>query len=399
MNKASLKIYREEVSTELTSDILDFWMKHVIDFSSGGFNGSVTGNGVADPKADKGVILATRILWTFARACRKLGDARYLKTADLMYHYIQEHFVDKEHGGVFWILDHQGKPVDPLKKFYGQAFAIYAFAEYSRASGNKKALDEAKTLFELVEKHGRDKVKGGYIDAVGRDWAAVADTRLSEKDLNTPKTMNTNLHVMEAFSGLIQNNPVRDATVIEALESLAKVFLEKIILPNRHFGLFFDMNWNEVSGKISFGHDIEGSWLLSEAAQTSGNESLIKAVSPVAAEMARVTMREGLEADGGVLYEREADGSLHPGKEWWMQTEAMVGFLNAYEITGEEIFAEKSILAWDYCKKRYLREGGEWFSNLDSDGLPDLSRVLAGPWKCPYHTGRACMEIMERIHS
>ncbi len=397
MEKAKLEKYKEELLKELKEDILEFWMKNVIDYDDGGFFGAVGGNGKVKPGADKGVIMATRILWTFSRAYMKLKDGQYLKTAEIMYKYITEHFVDKKNGGVFWILDHKGKPVDSSKKFYGQAFAIYGFAEFAKATGDSNALAAANELFELVEKYGRDKEKGGYIDALGSKWEEIKDTRLSSRDMNTPKTMNTNLHVMEAFSTLA--GYYGDSKVKESLENLVEVFLSKIILKDRHFGLFFDMDWNEVSGKISFGHDIEGSWLLTEAAKVTGKQDIIKRVSSAAMEMADVILREGIDADGGLLSEKDADGHIHKGKEWWMQVEAMVGFFNAYEITGKEIFIEKSLSIWEYCKRKFMRQGGEWYSNLDENGNPDKKRDLAGPWKCPYHTVRACMEIYERIEN
>ncbi len=392
--KTDLIRYREEVLNELTDDILAYWLRNIIDFDSGGFQGSVNGQGTADPTADKGVILATRILWTFSRAYSRLGNEKYIRAAELMYRYLRDHFLDREHGGVFWLVDHKGKPLDTTKKFYGQAFAIYAFSEFSQASGDRQALDEAKKIFHMVERYGRDPIEGGYLDALGRDWAPVQDTRLSEKDLNTPKSMNTNLHILEAYSLLAQYDPA--GPVIESLESLLNVFLEKIIMPNRHFGLFFDMEWNEVSGNISYGHDIEGSWLLIEAAEATRRESLLKKVTPIAVSMAQAVLGEGLDAQGGVLNEKEADGSLKPGKEWWMQAEAMVGFFNAYEMTGKDLYFEKSKLAWEYCKKYFLRPGGEWFAGINDNGMPDIKREIAGLWKCPYHTGRACLEILER---
>ncbi len=389
-----LSRYRQEVLSELTDDILAFWMRNVIDFDSGGFHGLVDGKGVAVPTADKGVILATRILWTFSRAYTRIKNEAYLRTAELMYRYLLDHFLDKERGGVFWIVDSKGRPLDSTKKFYGQAFAIYAFCEFSSASGNRQALEEARQLFSLVERYGRDPVEGGYLDALGADWTPIQDTRLSEKDLNTPKTMNTNLHVLEAYSKLVQQDP--RGPVTEALESLVNVFLDKIIRPNNHFGLFFDNAWNEVSGHISYGHDIEGSWLLTEAAERIGREILTKRVASVSVDMAQAVLREGLDAEGGVLNERVASGSLLPGREWWMQAEGMVGFFNAYEMTGTDLFLGKSLSAWEYCKKYFLRPGGEWFGSIHEDGTPDLGQPLAGLWKCPYHTARACLEIAER---
>jgi len=395
MKKARLEKYREEVLAELKYDILEFWMKNVIDYDKGGFYGAVGGDGRPKPDAKKGVILASRILWTYSRAYIKFKDRQYLKTAELMYEYIIKHFVDKKYGGVYWMLNADGNIADPIKKFYGQAFAIYGFAEYAKASKRKQAMKNAMQLFSLMEKYGRDKTKGGYIDALAREWKPVKDTRLSTRDMNTPKTMNTNLHVMEAYSALALHTGSKK--VIKALENLVNVFIDRIIMQNSHFGLFFDMDWKEASCKISFGHDIEGSWLLTEAAGIIGNKKFIDKVRPYSVRMAEAVMREAIDKDGGIYSEKEANGHIHRDKEWWMQVEAMVGFMNAYEITKKEIFLEKSLSAWEYCKKYYLRPGGEWYPNLDENNRPDKKRDIAGPWKCPYHAGRACMEIAERI--
>lgn len=387
--------YRDEMTRELTDRLLPFWLTNVLDFGSGGFNGSISGRDIVDPKADKGVILATRILWTFSRAYRQAGREEYRRAADLMVRYLRDHFMDRDHGGVFWQLEHSGKPRDTTKRFYAQSFAIYALSEYSRATGDLQALREARELFTLLEKHGRDPVEGGYLDALGRDWKPIADTRLSEVDLNTPKSMNTNLHVLEAYSDLALHEPA--GPVVESLEILLEVFLQKIILPNRHFGLFFDLEWNEVLGNISYGHDIEGSWLLTEAAERTGNGKLAARVQSAALGMAQAVLEQGVDAQGGVLNEREADGKLKAGKEWWMQAEAMVGFYNAYQLTGQDHYLKASLAAWDYSKKWFLRPDGEWYSGINDAGVPDLNRPVSGIWKCPYHTARAYMEIMERI--
>jgi cellobiose epimerase len=222
MDRTKLEKYSEEVITELTGNILPFWMKNVIDYDSGGFNGSVAGDGTINPSADKSAVMAARILWTFSRAFIKLNDAQYLRKADLMFKYIVSHFLDKEHGGVFWTLDGSGKPLVATKKMYAQGFTMYAFAEYAKASGSSRALDEAKNLFSLVEKYGRDMENGGYIDALSADWSLISDMRLSAKEMNTPKSMNTNLHVMEALSVLVMY--FKDKQALEALENIVNVF-------------------------------------------------------------------------------------------------------------------------------------------------------------------------------
>ncbi len=390
-----LRRYRQEMLAELTEHILPYWLDKVIDLDGDKFHGFVSGDDVADPTADKGIILTTRILWTFSRAYRQVRDERYLRAADLVYRFLKSHLLDAEQGGVFWTVDAHGAMVDTTKKFYGQAFATYALTEYAEAAGQPQALEEAKRLFDLIERHGRDRAQGGYIEALGRAWTPIQDTRLSLVDLNTPKSMNTNLHILEAYARLAKADP--KGPVGEALESLVEVFLRHIVLPNRHFGLFFEMDWREVSGNLSYGHDIEGSWLLAEAAEVTGQERLVKAVVPVAVEMARVTIQEALDAEGGILNEREADGHVKSGKEWWMQSEAMVGFLNAYQLTGDELFLDKSLAVWEFCKRHFLRPTGEWYTHIDDQGAPDLKGPVVGPWKCPYHAARTCLEIVERI--
>jgi cellobiose epimerase len=395
-NPIELSRYRNEVLTELSKDILPFWLKNVIHFESGGFHGEVDGRGVPRPEADKGAILASRILWTFSRAYPRTKNPDHLRAAELMFRYILNHFLDRESGGVFWMLDAHGRPLDSTKKFYAQAFAIYAFSEYFRVSGERRALDEAQALFELIERHGLDPERGGYLDALGRDWTPIADTRLSDRDLNTPKTMNTNLHVLEAYTTLARCAP--SVRLVRALEELSEVFLSRIIRPDGHFGLFFEMGWKEVSGTVSYGHDIEGAWLLSEAVEGSSNPDLAQRVRTASLAMAETALREGLDPDdGGLLFEREANGELIPGKEWWPQVEAMVGFFNAYGMTGRKEFLNASLSVWGFCKLKLIRPEGEWHGGVDAQGRPDPDRVIAGPWKCPYHTGRACMEIADRL--
>ena len=245
MDRTKLETYRDEVIMELTGDILPFWMNNVIDSGSGGFNGAISGYGAVDPAADKSAVMAARILWTFSRAFMTTKNPLYLKTSGLMFNYMSEHFFDKEFGGVYWMLDSGGKPLDTVKKLYSQGFALFGLAEYAKTSGNKQAMDKAGELFKLCERYGRDKRSGGYIDALGRGWEKIEDMRLSPKELNTPKSMNTNLHIMEAYSELAMN--YKNKAVMEALESVVRIFLGKIIRPNRHFGLFFDMDWNPES--------------------------------------------------------------------------------------------------------------------------------------------------------
>ncbi len=393
-NRILLK-YKNEVLAEVRDNILEFWMKNVIDYDSGGFNGSVAGDGTINAGADKGLLMATRILWTFSRAYMELKDPRYLKTSDLMFNYISNYFIDKEHGGAFWLLDCRGKPKDRMKKLYGQGFTVFALAEYAKASLNGRALNMANDLFALCEKYGRDREFGGYIDALGHDWSKTGDTRLSAREMNAPKSMNTNLHVMEAYSALA--GYYRDKKVTEALESLVNVFNKKIYRPSRHLAMFFDMKWKKQSDLISYGHDIETSWLMTEAAEVTGNRQLMHDTTVRSIAIAQISLKQAIDKDGGLFCEGDSKGPHKMFKEWWMQAEAMVGYMNAYQLTGKEIFLEQSVSFWEYCKKKLIRPEGGWYFYATKDGAPDTAHEIAGQWKCPYHTGRTCFEIRKRI--
>jgi mannobiose 2-epimerase len=396
MDKLILSRYAGEVEAELVSNILDFWMRNVIDYDTGSFNGSVSGDGTINPKADKGVLMATRALWTFSRAYKTIPDAEYLKTADLLFNYIDRHFIDKEYGGVYWLLDYSGIPVKTEKKIYGQAFALFGLAEYAKASGNKKALELASDLFDLCEKFGRDHESGGYIESYLRGWEPAPVMKLSSREPDAPKSMNTNLHVMEAYSTFAHHFP--DDKIKEALEKEVHSFKNFIVRKAGHLGMFFDMDWKLLSENISYGHDLEASWLLTEAAENTGNKELITESREASILLAETALQEAIDKDGGIICEGDEKGPhIKNFKEWWMQAEAMVGFLNAYQITKKEIFLEKSLSLWEYSKKMLIRPEGEWYFYVGADGITDKTRELAGQWKCPYHTGRACIEVHERL--
>lgn len=395
MDKRKLDLYKGEVETELVSNILDFWLRNVLDFETGGFNGKVEADGTPDPRAEKGVLMATRALWTFSRAYRMLGDPEYLKAGGLLFNYIEKHFIDHEHGGVYWLLDHEGRAVDTEKKIYGQAFAIYGLSEFAKVSGNEKAKQLAFSLFELTEKYGRDSEHNGYIESRLRDWSPNPVMKLSSREPEAPKTMNTNLHVMEAYATLALHFP--SDKILEALKSETEIFKRHIVRPYGHLGMFFSMDWKLLSGLISYGHDLEASWLLTEAAEIVKDGRLLAECKDASVLLSETALKEAIDADGGVICEGDEKGPHKMFKEWWAQPEGMVGFMNAYQLTKNEVFIEKSLALWEYCKKMLIRPEGEWYFYVDADGKTDTKKEIAGQWKCPYHTGRACIEISERI--
>lgn len=388
---------RRELYHELTGRVLPFWAKHTLDPVHGGFVGQIDHFGTPQPEAPKGVVLNARILWTFSAAHRLLEGDAYRQEADRAFVYLITHGWDPENEGVFWSLDYRGEPLDTRKQTYAQAFAIYGLTEYHRATGSVEALQRAIRLFGLMEAHTFDRQHGGYIEAFRRDWSVLEDMRLSDKDLNAPKSMNTLLHVLEAYTNLLRVWP--NAALRQQLTALTERFLDTVIDPETyHLRLFFDKDWSLMSGLISYGHDIEAAWLLLDAAEVLGDPVLYARVREAAIGIARTTLREGLDADGGLFYEFE--DTLDSDKHWWPQAEAVVGFLVAYQETGDAAFLDAAVAAWDFTKRCILDlENGEWFGRVNRAGVPYEDEDKVGFWKCPYHNARVCFEVMARLRS
>jgi len=380
-------------------NILPFWQK-MADELNGGFFGEADFYGNINKTADKGGILNSRILWTFSAAYDLFEDESYKNYADRAKDFLQRAFLDKEHGGLYWLVDKAGKPLQTRKQFYNIAFGIYALSEHYNATGDQSSLELAVNLFDVMEKYGYDPAAGGYIEARVRDWKEIDDFRLSGKDLNSPKSMNTNLHVLEAYTTLARVK--RDKRIVSALENLLRLTLEKIVNKNWHFELFFDMNWKTLSKEISYGHDIEGSWLMYEAALAVGEESLIDKVKQAAlaiADVIYVKAIDGINGKNGLISGCDEEGKLSVKKEWWPQSEAVVGFYNAYELSGEQKFLDAAGGIWEYIKNHFVdRIHGEWHNELSNDNVPDTNMPKAGFWKCPYHNARSCFELIKRLN-
>lgn len=377
---------------------LQWWAEHTVDETNGGFIGRIDGNGVKYPSADKGVILHTRILWTFAEASRVWpGKGPWIALADRAFAYLNTFFLDHEAGGLFWMLDFQGNPVQDKKQVYAQAFGMYAYAAYHRATGNPVALEYALQLFDLIESKSLDRERGGYLEAMDRYWGPLADLRLSEKDAQAAKTMNTHLHLLEAYTHLFRIAP--SARLHDALERLILLFLKKFILKNEgHLQLFFNENWQKIGDITSFGHDIEAAWLLTEAAEVLGDSLLLEQTCSAALMLAEAVLKKGKDLDGGLFNEAEGENLKDIHKDWWPQAEAVVGFINAWQISGEQRFAAAALSSWDFIR-HFIADysGGEWFWAVDETGRPDRTHDKAGPWKCPYHNSRAGMEVLRRL--
>lgn len=389
--------WQRELEDEVKRGILDYWMNHTVDKRRGGFLGEIASDGTVVPDAPKGLVLNARILWSFASAYRIFRDEAYLTMARRAYEALDTKFRDREHGGLFWLVDVEGRPLQDKKQVYGQAFVIYALAEYDRAVGSPEAVAWAAELYRLLEKHAYDPVHLGYIEALARDWSETDDLSLSGKDLNERKSMNTHLHVLEAYTNLYR--VWKPEGLRAKLKELIEVHLDKIIDPSsHHFLLFFDDEWHSQSAHVSYGHDIEGSWLLCEAAEVLGDEALLKRVRAEAIRMADVTLEQGVDEDGAIFNEFDGQDHLDDAKDWWPQAEAMVGFLNAWQLTGEEKYADAARRSWAFILRFIVnRETGEWHWGVSRQGEPDRSQPKVSPWKCPYHNSRACLEALERL--
>lgn len=388
---------RNRIEAELTGNILPFWISHVTDERRGGFHGALTNDLRALDEVPRSAVLCARILWTYAAAYRAYGDRAYREMARRAHDYLARAFWDAEHGGVYWLVDCDGAPVSARKHSYAQAFAIYGLAEYYAATGDEASLRLAQSLFELLEAHAHEPIGGGYIEGCAPDWGALADMRLSDKEPNCRKSMNTLLHVMEAYTGLLR--VWNEARLRARLRELIDIFFAHVIDPRTfHFRLFFDDAWRPLEASISYGHDIEGSWLLVEAAEALGSPAVLARARTTAVEMAWAVFAQGLEADGSLLYESGASNPRSADKHWWAHAEALVGFYNAYQISGQPHFARAAAGCWQYIEQRFVdRRHGEWYKVLNRQGMPYLDHYKAGPWECPYHHARACLEMLRRL--
>jgi len=416
---------KEHARQLLEDNILSFWLTRMTDHEHGGFYGRIDGQGVLHADAPKGAVLNARILWAFAAAYRVLRKPEYLDAATRAKEYFLQHFIDPDYGGVYWSLDYKGQPLDTKKQFYAIGFAIYGLSEYARATGDREALNYALQLFDSIEQHALDPQYGGYIEATTRYWQPIADMRLSNLDANYPKSQNTHLHILEPYTNLLRTlkdlcpsaapsispcPPVKSslysggaavaqAAVGAALRRLIGIFTDHILNPEtHHLDLFFEMDWRRGAGHIeSYGHDIECSWLMHEAALVLGDEAVLRRVEPVVRQVA-VASEKGLNADGSMTHEANLDtGLVDADRHWWVQAENVVGWINIYQHFGDRQALHNAVMGWQYIMHNLIDyDHGEWFWSRRPDGTVNRDDDKAGFWKCPYHNSRMCLEIIER---
>lgn len=395
----SLRSLADRIEADLRGNILPFWIRHVALPGPRTFIGGLSNDLRVDPAAERGCLLTTRILWTYAAAYRRYAEPAQLDMAHLAYEDLMTRFHDPVHGGFYWSIAADGSVGRDRKQVYGQAFAVYALTEYHVASGRREPLDTAIATQRLIEERSRDAHHGGYLEAFDRTWAPIADMRLSEVDLNEPKSQNTHLHILEAYTNLLLIRP--DDALRRTQAGLVDLMLSRILKPaTGHLGLFFALDWTLRSDRISYGHDIEAAWLLTEAAEVVGDPELLARVRAAALTIADATLAEGIDTDGAIFNEGGPAGLTDTNKEWWPQAEAVVGFLNAYQIRPDARYLDAARRAWEFIEARLIdRRHGEWFRGVTRDGTVIPSHLKVGFWKCPYHNGRTGLEAVRRLRA
>lgn len=387
-----LEQMKNEIINHLKDKIIPFWSR-LKDENNGGFYGRVDFELNIDKGAHKGAILNSRILWFFSASYLTLKDKTILIYAEHAYEFLKKYLIDNKYGGIFWIVDCKGHVVDDRKNIYNQAFAIYALSEFYKATKNSEALDIAVDLYNLIEKKCRDEI--GYYEDFDRVWNVKKQNILCEYDKESIKTMNAHLHILEAYTNLYtvwKNNKLK-----EDIKELLVLFRDKIFNHDLlYLHGFFDKNFNPTIDFKSYGHDIEASWLLDRACETIGNDNIPIEIKDITTKIAdKIIMFAFI--NNSVINET-VNGKTDFSRVWWVQAEALVGFFNAYTKTNDPKFLKASKNIWDYIKKYIIdsRNSGEWFWKVDGKNIPYKLNIVE-PWKCPYHNGRMCIEIIERM--
>jgi len=384
---------------DLEENILPFWIANVRDTTQGGYHGEVRQDLTVNDKAPRGALMVCRILWTYSAALGRDPRPEYRDMARRALEDLDRSFWDVRHGGLYWTGKPDGSPLATHKQVYLQAFGINALSEYHRTTGNGPALERAKEIFRLLEDKARDPQHGGYLEAFTRDWTKELPEMRRLIGGNAPKSQNTHLHLMEAYASLLRVWP--DPGLRAALGEVVGLMLDRILDPTtHHLGLYFEADWTPASKAISYGHDIEAAWLLCDAAEVLGDEALLARTREVAVQIARLTLAEGVSPLGGIYSEGGPAGVTNAEHEWWPQAEAVVGFLHAYQLSGDTMFLDGASQTWDFIENYVIdHKDGEWFLMVDAKGKPQTRRPKASIWKCPYHNGRACMQIADRVKS
>ena len=405
-----LKLFQTKFSKELHENILPFWMKYGVARNGHGFYGAVDLQGNPVSGAPKSCVLNARILWTFSQAAIQFKNETYAEIADKAFNVLQEDFADKKFGGYFMSIDSDNQPLDTIKHTYAQAFVLYSLSKYYELRTTSEIKKLINGYFYFLEVKTKVAGNPGYFEAFTREWQLYCENRMA--DNNEPRSMNTHLHILESYAAFYKVS--KSELAGNRLKELMQLFMGKIIRPAGHLGIFFDEDFNEAEsskGICSFGHDIEASWLLWEAAEILNDTEVIAQMKPLSVKMLDAVDRVGVDKDGGLFLESTRFGShLRTNKHWWPQAETLVAFINGFELTDNPKYWEKLTLSWNFIDKHVIdHKNGEWFTKVNRLGVPYLFEPendpspyyrndwKIDPWKCPYHNGRAMMELIARI--
>lgn len=387
------ELFAMELQEYFEKKILPFWMG-LKDDEFGGYYGMLDINLKLDQEAVKGCILNSRILWFFSNAYLEGYGEDVLQYADHAYDFLKKCCIDKENGGVYWSLSYDGKPYETIKHTYNQAFSLYALSSYYDATKNDEALELAYQIYHMIENKCRDNI--GYLEAFTQDWKPMNNDKLSENGVMAEKTMNTHLHVLEAYSEFYR--VTGDKRVAANLRCVINKFAECIYNPKLHREeVFFDREFKSIIDLHSYGHDIESSWLIDRGTKILGDTVIIEQMNVITKDMAEEIFKVAYK--GHSLMAECDQGVVNTLRIWWVQCEAMIGFYNEYQKSGREEFAEAAYHIWQYIFT-YLddkREGSEWYSEVDETGGPCTAKPIVEPWKCPYHNGRMFFEMIKRL--
>lgn len=408
--KSELSNYLKIFTSELHDNILSYWMKYGVEKAGQGFYGAVDLNNKPVFAANKTSVLNARILWTFAAAAKKYPGKGYEEIAHKAYRVVTEDFADNEHGGFYMELSSDNQVANDIKHTYAQAFVIYSLSKYYEFHPVTEVMEKLKESFYFLDNKTKDTAHSGYLESFTRNWNIYEENRMA--DNNEPKSMNTHLHILEAYAAVYKI--WKDELVKQRLTELLELFIKHIIREDGHLGIFFTEEFSETDSSkaiCSFGHDIEASWLIWEAAKILGDASIIAKTKPQILKMADAVLRVGVDKDGGLFLESTRYGShVRTNKHWWVQAENLVGFMNAFQLTGDPRYWDTVKLSWDFIDKHVIdHEGGEWFTKVNRLGKAYLTEPeddpspyyrndwKIDPWKCPYHNGRAMIELTNRI--
>lgn len=381
----------KEAKLELLNHIMPFWNK--LKDERGGFYGFMDFDLNINKDSLKGGILNSRIMWFYSNIYLTCKSEEALVYAKHAFEFLKNCCLDKENGGVYLLMNSDGTPYDDMKHTYNQAFAIYGLASYYDATKDKESLKIAYELFNIIETKCVDEY--GYTEAFDRKWNLSDNDLLSEDGFHADKTMNALLHILEAYTELYRVD--KDERVKEKLRKALLVCKNTVYNSDTHIlGVFFDKKMNSIADIYSYGHDIEASWLIDRALEVLEDDKLTEEISPMTEEIAKMVLNTAYENNS--LNNQNCEGKIDKTRVWWVQAESVVGFLNAFEKTGDEKYLLAALNIWSYIKEYLIddREGSEWFWDLNFEGKPSSRKPIVEPWKCPYHNGRMCMEVIRR---